>query len=179
VCLLRSSIMIRAAPAARCGGAVRRRPANRCASVLCGAGCRRGVDRRRAYRSAGPRQCEFHAGDDPAGVLGRAEAAEPHRAERAHAYGGLIWSGERIETRQSWCCDNLLPAGSNRGLPSADRLSFGVEKPGAIGSLGEAGTEGSVRSRRRTRRRGPRLSTASIAANNFSGCARTAHRAFR
>ena len=31
-------------------------------------------------------------------------------------------------------------------------MSFGVEKPGAIGSLGEAGTEGSVRSRRRTRR---------------------------
>jgi hypothetical protein len=30
------------------------------------------------------------AGDDSAGVLGRAEAAEPYRAERAHTYGGLI-----------------------------------------------------------------------------------------
>ena len=35
-------------------------------------------------------QCELHAGDNPAGVLGRAETAEPHRAERAHASGGLM-----------------------------------------------------------------------------------------
>jgi hypothetical protein len=38
-------------------------------------------------------QCELHAGDNPAGVLGRTEAAEPHRAERAHAYGGLMPAG--------------------------------------------------------------------------------------
>jgi D-threo-aldose 1-dehydrogenase len=36
--------------------------------TLCVAGRRRGVDRRRAYRGASPRQCELHAGDDPAGV---------------------------------------------------------------------------------------------------------------
>jgi hypothetical protein len=64
------------------------------ASVLCGAGRRRGVDRRRTYRGASPCQCELYAGDDPAGVLGRAETAEPYRAERAHAYGGLI--GQRV-----------------------------------------------------------------------------------
>src|SRR5260221_3936380 len=51
---------------------------------------RRRADRRRAYRGASPRQCEFHAGDNPAGVLGRAEAAELHRTERAHAYRGLM-----------------------------------------------------------------------------------------
>ena len=76
--------------AARCSGSVRRRSANGCAPVLCGARHRRRADRRCAYRGASPRQCEFHAGDNPAGVLGRAEAAELHRAERAHAYGGLM-----------------------------------------------------------------------------------------
>jgi D-threo-aldose 1-dehydrogenase len=52
--------------AARCGGAVRRRSANRCASVLCGAGRRRRIDRRRAYRGSSPCQCELYAGDDSA-----------------------------------------------------------------------------------------------------------------
>jgi Aldo/keto reductase family len=71
--------------AARCGGAVRRRSANRCASVLCGARRCRGFDRRRAYRGPSPCQCELHAVDDSTGVLGRTETAEPYRAERAHA----------------------------------------------------------------------------------------------
>jgi aryl-alcohol dehydrogenase-like predicted oxidoreductase len=71
---------------ARRGRTVRRRSENRCASVLCGPGRRCGVDRRRAHRGASPRQCELDAGDDPARVLGRAQAAEPHRAERAHAH---------------------------------------------------------------------------------------------
>ena len=79
---------------ARRGGAVRRRSANRCASVLCGAGRRRGIDRRRAYRGADPRQCQLHAGDDPAGVLGRVEAAKPYRSGRAHACAGVTPAAE-------------------------------------------------------------------------------------
>jgi D-threo-aldose 1-dehydrogenase len=35
------------------------------ASVLCGAGRRRGVDRRRTYRGASPCQCELYAGTIP------------------------------------------------------------------------------------------------------------------
>jgi hypothetical protein len=51
------------------------------------------------------------AGDDPAGVRGRAEAAAPHRSERAHAYGGLIPAADFIGNRHRWCRDNVLPTG--------------------------------------------------------------------
>jgi hypothetical protein len=61
---------------------------------------RRGIDRRRAYRGASPCQCELYAGDDSAGVLGRVEAAEPYRAERARAYGVEILKTAVAKLRQ-------------------------------------------------------------------------------
>jgi hypothetical protein len=105
--------------AARCGGSVRRRSANRCASVLCGAGRRRGIDRRRAYRGASPRQCELHAGDNPAGVLGRVEAAQSHRAERANP------------------CDGLMPAAAGIPAPLALAAVDAAESAGRTNSMQE------------------------------------------
>jgi hypothetical protein len=48
-------------------------------------------------RGATADQCELHAVDGSTGVLGRAETAEPCRAERTHTYGligqGELWRG--------------------------------------------------------------------------------------
>jgi len=49
-----------------------------------------GVDRRRAYRGASPRQRELKQTDHPAGGLGRVKRQEPRRSERLHTCGDLM-----------------------------------------------------------------------------------------